>query len=263
MKIHLFLFLSIQLFIFNQSTAQTLSFNFNDVLTEYQLKYTNKPVDTVACKKYYTLALKHIENDRIWMYTVVYDSLHKERCEGLLLTDYHIHEYMLWFESDSIDVIEEEYGYVDFPHEFYCYYIAANKYFYHKYGSDFFSRIKKENDSLKAINQGYRPAYFVKHKHIYNKMQRISKYKINNRSCYGYPNSVTARLSINADGSVKSILIYRPLERYHPINHILTDDDPFAIETKRIISKLGKISPAYLRGVPADNGEIELFFKYK
>lgn len=94
-------------------------------------------------------------------------------------------------------------------------------------------------------------------------MQRISKYKINNRSCYGYANSVNVRLTINSDGSIKSILIYRPLAYYHPINHKLTDEDPFAIETKRIISKLGKIRPAHRRGIPVDNGEIELFFKYK
>ena len=55
-------------------------------------------------------------------------ALEKERCEGLLLTDYNIHEYILWFESDSIDIIEDEY--VDFPDDFFCYDITATKYFF-------------------------------------------------------------------------------------------------------------------------------------
>lgn len=51
MKLNYFLFLAIQLFILNQSTAQPLPFDFNDILNEYQLRYKDKPVDTIACKK--------------------------------------------------------------------------------------------------------------------------------------------------------------------------------------------------------------------
>jgi len=38
-------------------------------------------------------------------------------------------------------------------------------------------------------------------------MQRISKYKINNRSCYGYANSVNVRLTSRPLKSVSSLIM--------------------------------------------------------